>query len=94
MDSGELYQKKYQYERFIRKLNDSYSKLGTCYSNLLSCKKKIGNCILINGKYYSSSEFQKIIDNVSNYRDKIAYTILPQARYEYNKILSQISELG
>lgn len=93
MNSSELYKRKYQYELFIKNLKNCLSKLDSCYSNLLLCKKKIGNCITVDDQYYSYNDYEKIIKTIDNNRNKIRNTILPQANYQYKKILSEINNL-
>ena len=94
MNMEYLLQRKYQYERLIRNLNSCYNKLDSCYNNLVLCRKKIKNLLKIDGKYYSQEEFESIVSKIYNDRNMIRDTILPNARYEYNKILSDISNYG
>lgn len=86
----ELYQRKYQYERLIRNLESCYVKLENCYSNLILCRKKLKNLLKIDGKYYNEEEFESIISKIYGDKNILRDTILPNARYEYNRILSSI----
>ena len=40
-----LYQKKREYEKLLNDLNNLYTKLEDCYSNLFLCRKKMEKCI-------------------------------------------------
>lgn len=89
----ELVNRKYQYERFIRNLNDNYSRLESCYSNLLLCKKKINDNLKIEDNLFDYRSLNDIIKNIESKKDSIKNVILPQARYEYNNILIEISKM-
>ena len=93
MNSDELYSKKYQYETIIKKLNEVLNNLDDCYSNLLSCKKKINDCVKVNDNYFSYKDFENIIKVINNKRSKIRNNILPKTRNQYNNILSKIANL-
>lgn len=88
----ELYQKKNEYERLIKNLNDLLVKLDNCYSNLILCKNKINHTLVINDNYYNYKDYNKIIDNINDNINKIKNILLPKAKNEYNNILSEISK--
>lgn len=90
---SELYQKKNQYENFIKNLTDISKKLEICYANLILCKKKMNETLKNDNKYYNSVEFENIINNIKETQNKIQLFVLPKARYEYNNILSEITKL-
>lgn len=90
---NELYQKKYQYERFIKNLNDILVNFNKCYINLITTKKIIENTLKIDDNYYEYKKFEKIIMDVSEDVNNIKNILLPKAKDEYNNILSQISKL-
>lgn len=89
----ELYQRKYQYERFIKNLNDLLVKLDACYSNLILCKNRINNTLIINNQFYNYKDYNKILDTINDNKNKIKNILLPKAKQEYNNILSEISKL-
>ena len=89
----ELYQKKNMYEKFIKNLNDALIKLDNCYSNLILCKNKMNKTLKTNDNYYNYKYYEKIIDDIDKNRNEIKNILLPEAKYEYNKILSEISKL-
>ena len=89
----ELYQKKYQYERLINTLQNNYNKLNDVYYNLISCRKTIKGSIEINNTYYDKNSLDKIIKEIEEYKNLIINNFLPQARYQYNTILNQISRI-
>lgn len=89
----ELYKKKYQYESFIKTLNSNYEKIEKCLSILVLCKKRIKNNVNINDECFDVGKLDDIIKNIESDKNKISNIILPQARYEYNNILFEISKL-
>jgi protein subunit release factor A len=90
---NDLYQKKYQYERFIKNLNDILLKLNKCYVNLITAKKTIEKTLKIEDNYYDDKKFEKIIMDVSDHIDNVKNILLPKAKDEYNNILLEISKL-
>ena len=90
---SELYQKKYQYERFIKNLNDILLKLNKCYAGLITSKNIIDKTLKIEDNYYDYKRFEKIIMDVSDDIDNIKNILLPKAKDEYNNILFEISKL-
>lgn len=91
--NDELYQKKSEYEKLINNLNNILSKLDICYTNMISCKKKINNTLKVNELIYDYKKYEKIINNVDDYRNKIRNKYLPLAKKNYNNILSELSKL-
>ena len=77
----ELYQKKYQYERLINVLQNNYNNLNDVYYSLISCSKIIKKTL------------DNMIKKIEDYRSLIINTFIPQARYQYNIILSEISKI-
>ena len=91
--NDELQQKKYQYEKIIKDLDSCYIKLEKCYSNLVLCKDKIKNTLDIDGNFYNCKEYEKIIADLENKMHLIKDVFLSEIRYEYNMILSKLSNL-
>lgn len=89
----ELYQKKHQYEKLIKELNELYDKLEKGYSNLILSRNKIINTITIDDNYYNNKLFEKIIDITEENKNKVKNIILPTAKNKYNEIISAISKL-
>ena len=56
-------------------------------------KNKLDKILKINNVYYNYKEYEKIIHNINDNRNKIRDIILPKAKYEYNNILFEISKL-
>lgn len=89
----ELYQKKYQYERLINVLQNNYNNLNDVYYSLISCRKIIKESIEIDGVYYNKKTLDNMIKKIEDYRSLIINTFIPQARYQYNIILNEISKI-
>lgn len=89
----ELYQKKHQYEKLIKELNELYDKLEKGYSNLILSRNKIINTITIDDNYYNNKLFEKIIDITEENKNKVKNIILPTTKNKYNEIISAISKL-
>lgn len=85
--------KKYKYERLIKDLNAVNTRLKTCYSNIIICKKNIYNNIRIEDDYYKNKEFEKIINDIEKNLDIINNVVIPAARDEYNNVLLEITKI-
>lgn len=90
---NELYNEKYRYERLIKILNSNYNKLNTCLTELKKCRNKIGESFTLDGIYYSKNIMDNLIKSIENDKNLIINSFLPQARYQYNKILYDISKM-
>ena len=88
-----LYQKKREYEKLLNDLNNLYTKLEDCYSNLFLCRKKMEKCITIDDIMYLKSSFDDIIDKVYIYKKSINDYYIPNVKEIYNKILLQLNEM-
>lgn len=86
----DLYQKKYQYERLIKSLNENYNRLNNAYYNLSSYKNKIIKTLKIDDDFFSFNELNTILKNINDSKNMIINKLIPQAKYQYNIILSQI----
>lgn len=90
---NELYNEKYRYERLIKILNSNYNKLNTCLTELKKSRNKIGESFILDGTYYSKNIMDNLIKSIENDKNLIINSFLPQARYQYNKILYDISKM-
>ena len=90
---NDLYQKKREYERLLNELNNLYTKLEECYSNLILCMKKIEGCITFNDVMYMENIFNDIIDRVDAYKTSIGDYYIPEVKRIYNKILLQLNQM-
>lgn len=89
----DLYNKKYQYDNLIKTLNINCGKLESLLNILKSTRNKINNSLVIDDKFFSKSELDLIISKIEKSIYEINNNFLPQARYQYNQILNELSEL-
>lgn len=88
-----LYYKKNEYANLIDGLNSVYDKLEDLYNNLNSVKKNSNKMLTIDEEIYDIKSFNNIIKSIEVSKEKIRNNLLPQARYQYNNILLEISKL-